>query len=552
MPRPHLAPLILLSLASLPALAGARALPVTPDTFCHRSPLAPTGVGELLGRTVAVHGDRIAVGAPSSPTPGAVPGPAVYVYRREGGLWVFEDRVTPTLPLTHEDHWGQALAMTDTVLAVGADDEDGAAIDGGAVHLYERSGDQWLFQERLEPAALPNFSRFGFSLAMEGDRQAVGASQLGGGLGGVYLYERGPGGWAESFRYELPMTTQLGSAVALRSPYLFVGESHSDAAADGGGAVHVFHSGGAHGFVETLVAPDAEPFDAFGAELDVSGDVLVVGAAKRDDSFADEGAAYVFLDTHGPDGFEFDQKLTSEAPEEDGRFGMSVAADGDRVLVGAGREDSHGHENAGVGHAYRRATPAAPFELEARLSAVDETPYAGLGTAVELSGDLALLGAHGADHAGSNSGALYLFSLAAPHAAGLCPSDVLAVDVRYGLGKPGAAGVPRLLGGAAPVVGTETSIEIRNAPPGAQPLLLVGLAPAAVPFDDGELFVDAPHLMLLPPVSPAGELTFAWPIDPVPALAGVTLYEQVLFLDPTAGGPLMTSQSNGLMRVVGY
>jgi len=93
--------------------------------------------------------------------------------------------------------------------------------------------------------------------------------------------------------------------------------------------------------VAKLTASDAAERDAFGSSVGISGDYLVVGAPSIDISEGEPGAAYVFR----RDGSTWVEqvKLTPSDPQPFARFGGSVSISGDAIVVGA-----PGAEHAGI------------------------------------------------------------------------------------------------------------------------------------------------------------------------------------------------------------
>ena len=76
---------------------------------------------------------------------------------------------------------------------------------------------------------------------------------------------------------------------------------------------------------------------------------------------------------------------------------------------------------------------------------------------------------------------------------------------------------------------------MHHAPPGALPVLAIGLPIAPVPFGDGLLAVNpisAFALLPAPAVDPLGDTARAVPI---PTIAGVTVALQWGYLDPSTG-----------------
>lgn len=125
-------------------------------------------------------------------------------------------------------------------------------------------------------------------------------------------------------------------------------------------------------------------------------------------------------------------------------------------------------------------------------------------------------------------------------------------NLEYGLGKPGAFGVPHLAALDLPTLGLSSSIQLTNGRPGAFPVLLLSTQSAALPFDGGTLHVDPQFVFPLSvPIPADGTLTLPGTLPGDPAYCGFTLYHQMLFFDPSAAGAKHTAQSNGLARTFG-
>ena len=107
--------------------------------------------------------------------------------------------------------------------------------------------------------------------------------------------------------------------------------------------------------VQKLQASDVSLDDAYvGYEVAADGDRVVVGAPNKSDVFPQSGAAYVFERT--PSGWVQTAKLTEEADAAPASgFGRSVALDGDRIVVGApGADLGPALANVGVVYVFDR------------------------------------------------------------------------------------------------------------------------------------------------------------------------------------------------------
>ena len=101
------------------------------------------------------------------------------------------------------------------------------------------------------------------------------------------------------------------------------------------------------------------------------------------------------------------QKLLAPGGQAGDFFGTSVALSGDYAIVGANGEDSQGI-NAGAAYIFQR-TGASSWDGGTKLVAPGGQAGDSFGISVALSGDYAIVGAHGEDSQGSAAGAAYIF-----------------------------------------------------------------------------------------------------------------------------------------------
>jgi hypothetical protein len=171
-----------------------------------------------------------------------------------------------------------------------------------------------------------------------------------------------------------------------------------------------------------LIAPDGANYDQFGFSTAISGDTIVVGAPFRNEGFHyEQGAAYVYRWTGS--GWSYEATLrTPDAPSND-EFGISVAIDGDTIVVGAVFDDV-GAQDQGSAHVFVRSGTA--WSHQARLVAPDGAAFDCFGQSVALSGDTALIGAHLDDETYAYQGSAHIFTRTGTswtHEAKLVASD---------------------------------------------------------------------------------------------------------------------------------
>jgi hypothetical protein len=112
-----------------------------------------------------------------------------------------------------------------------------------------------------------------------------------------------------------------------------------------------------------------------------------------------------------PDAFSFVQqaKLTAGTKTAEDQFGASVALDGDTALIGVPGDDGKG-SSAGAVYVFRYDEDKKVWQETQKLTASNGAASNFFGASVALSGDIALVGARGANPKGSFSGAVYVFA----------------------------------------------------------------------------------------------------------------------------------------------
>jgi hypothetical protein len=149
-----------------------------------------------------------------------------------------------------------------------------------------------------------------------------------------------------------------------------------------------------------LKASDGAAGDAFGVSVAVSGQTIVVGADRDDDRGQDSGSAYVFVQAGS--GWVQEAKLLAQDGQEGDQLGASVAISGNIAVVGAPGADPAGTDS---GAAYVFRYNGENWIEEAKLMAGDGKEGDLFGASVSISADYLVVGAPGAD----GSGALYVF-----------------------------------------------------------------------------------------------------------------------------------------------
>ena len=374
---------------------------------------ADGAASDTFGRSVAVHGTRAVIGSPLDNHNGKTSG-SVYVFESNGSTWTQIAKLVPS-DATNGDVFGTSVAIHGDRLVVGAegDDDDGAS--SGSAYVFVRSATGgWTQEAKLLASDGVTFDEFGSAVAIEGSRIAVGAkgeSDGGLGAGAVYVYERQTSGaWLQMAKIVAPSASagdQLGRSVALSGDRLATGAFGDDDVASDGGAAYVYkrNTNGSWSVEAKLIASDAVDLDQGGYCIDLDGMRLVMGAYRADiGSSADRGAAYVFeRQTSGV--WQQKSKLVPSDGASNDRFGFSVAISGDFVFAGS-FANAHAGFESGAAYLFQR-NPNGTWIQSNKVVASDAATVDQFGRYLALDNGTAFVGSFLDDDKGSSSGSAY-------------------------------------------------------------------------------------------------------------------------------------------------
>lgn len=520
---------------------------------CQLPTWQPAGLAPLerMGQAVAIEGNTALVGAPG--------GDRVFVYERNFSTWSLVQTLESPLGLGVE--FGHSVAIDGTRCYVGAPGVDLAAPNAGAVHVFLRGPSAWVHQQAVLDLTPTVNGRFGHSVDASGSWIAVGApGDAGTGRAHVLAMVSGTAVLLREFGQFLA-NDNFASAVALHRnvgdtyAQVFASNWSDDTLDTNAGSVwHVVVSDDDITYGSALRPADLGYYDLFGFSLDCDGEHLVVGARGNDDQAVGAGAAYVY--DLGPTTFPLSADLAGKiyAPEAGvgDQFGYSVAIDGARIAVAARmQEDAPGE--VGKVHLYRPAIFGDTWVYDRTLEPADGMAAQHFGTAVALGERQVVVGSMYHYDAGFQAGAAYLFSTATNAAdGGLCPSEHLTTAQPYGPNKAGPNSAPGLALVTPAVPGQNALLRVEGLAAGTAPILLIGAAPALLPFDGGHFLVADPILIPMPPAVFLGQVGVSWSVPQSPGLLGMPIYLQAFAIDPAAVGAFHTVHSRGLAIGVGY
>ncbi len=261
---------------------------------------------------------------------------------------------------------------------------------------------------------------FGKAVAISGDIAVVGAVRGGVDIassGSVYVFYRNQGGFdtwgqvAELAASDGVAGDSFGGSVDIDGDTIIVGAKSAGTS----GAAYLFsrNEGGADAWGEIKkLEPSGDTAGWFGGSVAISGETVVVGSELDTTTATNAGAAYVFSFVPGGgigNWIETKKLLSSDAFTLHDRFGIAVDIDGDLIIVGE-RDGDGAVDNSGAAYLFgRNQGGAGAWGEVARLTASDGLLSNGFGEAVAVSGNRIAVGAPRREEAGVQSGAVYVF-----------------------------------------------------------------------------------------------------------------------------------------------
>ena len=219
------------------------------------------------------------------------------------------------------------------------------------------------------------------------------------------------GGWTQEAQKVAAggaINDSFGKSVAIDGDTAVIGAWFDDIGAnvDQGSAYVFVRSGTTWTQQAQLNHAGGEANDYFGISVAIDGDTVVVGAYLDDLFETDQGSAVVFTRS----GVTWSQQaqlfLLSGAAND--QFGVSVAIDGNTAVIGAFQDDLGSNDQ---GSAYVFTRSGVSWTLQQQLAATGGTFGDQFGVSVGVSGNTAIVGAFADDvGANNNQGSAYIFT----------------------------------------------------------------------------------------------------------------------------------------------
>lgn len=295
------------------------------------SELTIPGYNTSLGRKVVIESDTAVLLAPYFAEPERTG--AAFIATRAGNGWSVPNKLEYGTPSEPGD-FAKSAAISGDTLVLGAWSSSAAP---GNVQVFVQVAGQWLHQATLTAAGATG--GFGVGVAVAGDEIAVGDD----GADIVTLYRRQNGVWTQvqQLAPTVPLAgSRYGESVAIEGNLLAVGRPYFPSFQSRKGSVHVYQrADAASPWVEATRFDmlDGGAFPELGYPIEISGGRIVAGAPyyqiANNSIYERRVGAAVVLEQVG--GNWTHQLLLPSNAAETGLFGVGLAIQGDRLLVGA-------------------------------------------------------------------------------------------------------------------------------------------------------------------------------------------------------------------------
>ncbi len=374
---------------------------------------------DYFGHAVAVSGNTAVIGMQYDDDNGENSGSA-YVFHFDNGEWVQQAKLLPA-DGTASDKFGVSVAIDGNTIIVGAEEDDDTDVNAGSAYVFHFEGSNWVQQAKLLASDSDPDALFGHSVAISGEAVLIGTPGhefLNQYTRSAYVFRFDGSSWVQEAKLAASDGADAdlyGITVDLDGDIAVIGAPFDDVVDRDSGSAYVFHFDGTDWVEQQKITPaDGAKLDSFGGSVAVSGNTLLVGAHKDDDSGDDSGSVYAFQ-FDGTSWVQQAQLLAWDASAYD-LFGSAVALDGNTAIIAApGDDDGASEPNTGSAHVFR--FNGETWIDERKIVASDRAAWDRFGCAVALSGNTAVVGALRDDDHDSNSGSAYVFDVTP------CPGD---------------------------------------------------------------------------------------------------------------------------------
>lgn len=311
---------------------------------------------------------------------------AVHVYAKSGDEWV-ETRLLSAAEGAFGDYFGRSMTAAGAQLAVSAPLKDRAT---GAVYIFDMEGDASNEIRMIRAAESKPGDSLGWSISASGNVLVAGAPGAASGVGAVHIFRRAPEGpgWVHVTWLDSPFGegSRFGASVSVDGDHLLVGAP----GANGGKGRAVVYRSAENSWKELARLESNGDATRFGTSVDLRSGIAAVGAPMG-------GGA---VQTYQMGEWKKPVVLQAASGQQTAEYGSAVHLAGDEVWIGA-------PNSGGSGTIYRyRKGESGKWQPVENVVPYPLAPGAGYGDPFSVSGSLAAMGVTNVEF---GSGRAYVF-----------------------------------------------------------------------------------------------------------------------------------------------
>ena len=418
--------LVCISVGAVLALLCCGAMPVSASTSIDQlgSDIDGEAAQDQLGGSVSLSSDGtiLAIGGRVNDGNGTDAG-HVRVYVWNGSAWI--QKGVDIDGEAEGDQFGRSVSLSSdgSILAIGANTNDGNGAEAGHVRVYEWSGSAWVQKGGdIDGEAEGDYSGYSVSLSSDGTTLAIGATRNDGAAynaGHVRVYGWNGSAWVDKgsdidgeaerdYSGRLVSLSSDGNVVA-------IGAYLNDGAANNAGHVRVYEwNGTAWVQMGSDIDGEAEGDNSgYSVSLSSDGTILAIAARYNDGNGTDSGHVRVY-EWNGSAWVQKGADIDGEAASDYSGVSLSLSSDGTILAIGATRNDGNGSD-AGHVRIYEW-NGGAWVQKGADIDGEAEGDFSGASLSLSYDGTILAIGAPLNDETGSAAGhvRVYSISTAAP------------------------------------------------------------------------------------------------------------------------------------------
>jgi len=296
--------------------------------------------GALFGTRLLYSDGQLFVGAQNRRV-NNIPVGAVYLFEYENYVWVEKQIISPPEPHTFNGLFSNSISKYNDYLLIGAARYNSIIEETGKAFLYKFIDGEYEFQQDFAPHDGKRIQFYGSSLVIKENMILIGSqgdsTSSGFASGSVYSYSKENSLWTFKKKYLPEPNSELlgyGSSITMNDDHVFIGTADNFYFASPGKVyIYKYPTPSVDPPYQIIESGDNYFDDRFGISVFAKGDSLLVGAIFDTVKNSKSGAVYFFVNEGGM----WNKKYKIfPSDEQDARwFGIASIITDEKIIIGA-------------------------------------------------------------------------------------------------------------------------------------------------------------------------------------------------------------------------